>query len=110
MIRSAIRRSPLPTPSQSNMLWQAIIVTAEVCPVQVPKMAPRTHARAVELGEHAGPLRLVAFSDWRVQDISLLAEEIAKFPVKPDVVLYGGDDISRFREQGKNLFEDLARC
>ncbi len=73
-------------------------------------MAPRTHARAVELGEHAGPLRLVAFSDWRVQDISLLAEEIAKFPVKPDVVLYGGDDISRFREQGKNLFEDLARC
>lgn len=73
-------------------------------------MAPRIHARAVELGEHAGPLCLVAFSDWHVQDISLLAEEIAKFPVKPDVVLYGGDDTSRFREQGKNLFEDLARC
>jgi Icc-related predicted phosphoesterase len=73
-------------------------------------MAARTHARAVELGEHSGPLHLVAFSDWRVQDISLLVEEISKFPTKPDLILYGGDDISRFRERGKNLFEHLARC
>jgi Icc-related predicted phosphoesterase len=73
-------------------------------------MAARIHARAVKLGEHSGPLRLVAFSDWLVQDTSLVEEEIAKFPAKPDVILYAGDDISRFREQGKNLFEDLARC
>lgn len=73
-------------------------------------MAARTQSKAAKLGEHSGPLHLIAFSDWRVQDISLLVEEIAKLPIKPDLILYGGDDISRFREQGKNLFEDLARC
>ncbi len=73
-------------------------------------MAARTQSKAVKLGEHSGPLRLVAFSDWRVQDISLLAEEISKLPTKPDLILYGGDDISRFREEGKNLFQHLARC
>ena len=40
----------------------------------------------------------------------MLVEEISQFPTKPDLILYGGDDISRFREAGKNLFEDLARC
>jgi Icc-related predicted phosphoesterase len=73
-------------------------------------MAARTQFKAARLGEHSGPLRLIAFSDWRVQDISLLAEEIAKFSIKPDLILYGGDDIARFRDQGRNLFEDLARC
>lgn len=73
-------------------------------------MAVQAEIKPVKVGEHSGPLRLVAFSDWRVQDITLLAEEIAKFPAKPDLILYGGDDISRFREQGKNLFEDLAPC
>lgn len=73
-------------------------------------MAVRTQSKAVQLGEHSGSLHLIAFSDWRVQDISLLAEEISKLPTKPDLILYGGDDIARFRERGRNLFAKLARC
>lgn len=73
-------------------------------------MAVRIQSKAVQLGEHSGSLHLIAFSDWRVQDISLLAEEISKLPTKPDLILYGGDDISRFRERGRNLFAKLARC
>lgn len=73
-------------------------------------MATRKKAKAIKLGEHSGPLRLIAFSDWRVQDIGLLVEEISRLPATPDLILYGGDDISRFREPNRNLFEDLARC
>lgn len=73
-------------------------------------MPVRTQTIPVRLGGHSGSLRLIAFSDWRVQDISLLVEEISRFTSKPDLILYGGDDISRFSERGKNLFEDLARC
>ncbi|MGH9717117.1 MAG: ribonuclease H-like domain-containing protein [Candidatus Acidiferrales bacterium] len=60
--------------------------------------------------EHSGPLRVIAFSDWRIQDIALLAEEIVRLPFKPDLIVYGGDDISRFIDQGRNWFAELARC
>jgi Icc-related predicted phosphoesterase len=62
------------------------------------------------MGDHSGPLRLIAFSDYRVQDIQLLIEELSKLQPCPDLIVYAGDDISRFREEGKNLFEDLAKC
>ncbi len=65
--------------------------------------------RAVELGEHSGQLRLIAFSDYRVQDIELLIEELAKVQPRPDLILYAGDDIERFRPPGgKNLFAAIA--
>ena len=63
-----------------------------------------------DMGDHSGPLRLIAFSDYRVQDIQLLIEELSKLRPCPDLIVYAGDDISRFREEGKNLFEVLARC
>lgn len=67
--------------------------------------------RPVELGPHSGPLRLVAFSDYGVQDIGLLIEELSKLAPPADLVLYGGDDIARFRpSESHNLFEDIARC
>lgn len=64
---------------------------------------------AVNLGEHSGALRIVAFSDYRVHTIELLAEIVSKLQPKADLVLYAGDDIRRFRPAGgENLFEVLA--
>ncbi len=58
------------------------------------------------LGDHSGPLRLVAFSDYRAQDIELFIDELSKLQPRPELILYAGDDIERFRPpNGKNLFE-----
>jgi Icc-related predicted phosphoesterase/uncharacterized protein YprB with RNaseH-like and TPR domain len=72
------------------------------------RKSPRS-IKAVDLGAHSGPLRLVAFSDYRVHDIELLIEELSKLQPPPDIILYAGDDIGRFHEPGgKNLFEAIA--
>lgn len=56
-----------------------------------------------------GPLRIVAFSDYRVQDVELFIEELEKLRPAPDLILYAGDDIRRFRPPGgRNLFEIIA--
>ncbi len=52
-------------------------------------------------------LRLIAFSDFRVQDLDSLVRFL-KSQVQPDLILYGGDDVRRFHETGANLFERLA--
>jgi len=72
----------------------------------------------IDLGPHSGPLRLAAFSDYRVQDIEVLIDELSKLEPPADIVLYAGDDIlyagddiKRFRPSfRKNLFEMLACC
>ena len=43
-------------------------------------------------------MKVVAFSDYRVQDIDLLMDFLQKMQEKPDLILYAGDDISRFVE------------
>ena len=66
-------------------------------------------SRPVNLGNHSGQFRMVAFSDYRVQDIGLLYEFIETLNPRPDLILYGGDDIERFRpSSGINWFERLA--
>jgi uncharacterized protein YprB with RNaseH-like and TPR domain len=55
-------------------------------------------------------LRILAFSDYRVQDISLLLEFVKNLRPGPDLILYAGDDIERFRADGENFFESLAGC
>jgi len=63
----------------------------------------------LDLGPHSGSLRLVAFSDYRVQDIRRLLEEVARLEPRPDLVLYAGDDIQRFHPSSRqNLFEEFA--
>lgn len=52
-------------------------------------------------------LRLVAFSDFRVQNLDSLVKFI-KSQDRPDLIVYGGDDIRRFHEGGTNFFERLA--
>src|SRR5262249_36557331 len=51
-------------------------------------------------------LRVLAFSDYRTQDIGKLVGHVASR--KPDLILYGGDDLARFHSAGENLFEKLA--
>jgi len=43
-------------------------------------------------------LKILAFSDYRVQDIEVLINFIKKMKNKPDLILYAGDDIDRFIE------------
>lgn len=53
-------------------------------------------------------LRILAFSDYRVQDISQLLEFIKGLQPKPNLILYAGDDLERFHTETRNLFEELA--
>jgi len=53
-------------------------------------------------------LRIVAFSDYRVQDISLLLDFVKKLLPTPNLILYAGDDVERFHSRNDNLFEQLA--
>lgn len=46
--------------------------------------------------EDAHIKRIVAFSDYRVQDIELLIDFVKRLNPPPDLLLYGGDDIDRF--------------
>jgi len=48
-------------------------------------------------------LKVVAFSDWRVQEIGALIRFL-RAQKKPDLIVYAGDDIRRFRPPGKKLF------
>ena len=53
-------------------------------------------------------LRLVVFSDYRVQDISLLLEFVRSLHPAPHLLLYAGDDVERFHDGTRNFFEELA--
>jgi Icc-related predicted phosphoesterase/uncharacterized protein YprB with RNaseH-like and TPR domain len=53
-------------------------------------------------------LRIVAFSDYRVQDISLLLDFAKKLQPTPNLILYAGDDVERFHSGNDNFFEQLA--
>ncbi len=53
-------------------------------------------------------LRIVAFSDYRVQDIPLLLEWLKGLSPAPDLLLYAGDDVERFQNGSRNFFEQLA--
>lgn len=57
----------------------------------------------------AQSLRVVAFSDCRVQDLDAIVSWIAGHPEKPDLIIYAGDDVERFVPDPKtNYFEQLA--
>ncbi len=57
----------------------------------------------------AQALRIVAFSDCRVQDIDAIVSWIERRLEKPDLIIYAGDDIRRFiPDPETNYFEQLA--
>ena len=53
-------------------------------------------------------IRMLAFSDWRVQRISDVFRFIQDLEDPVDFILYGGDDIGRFEEEGVNYFTELS--
>lgn len=61
----------------------------------------------IEVSHRGSSLIVVGFSDWRVQDIRGLIRFL-ETQERPDLILYAGDDIRRFRPPGENLFEELA--
>ena len=52
-------------------------------------------------------MKIVAFSDYRVQDIPKTFEFVSK--QKPDLILYAGDDVHRFAPLPKQQLEKLLK-
>lgn len=61
------------------------------------------------IARSARTLRVVAFSDCRVQDLKAIVRWIEGRSEKPDLVIYAGDDVGRFvPDPETNYFEQLA--
>ena len=41
-------------------------------------------------------MKILAFSDWRVQNIEKLITYLENLEEKPELVVYAGDDLKRF--------------
>ncbi len=54
-------------------------------------------------------IRVLCFSDWRVQTIEEVYKFLHTLGEKPDFILYAGDDLPRFQEEGINHFSELAQ-
>jgi Icc-related predicted phosphoesterase len=46
--------------------------------------------------KHKGPLTILAFSDYRIHDFEPLLNYVDRLEMKPDLIVYAGDDIMRF--------------
>jgi Icc-related predicted phosphoesterase len=46
--------------------------------------------------EHEGPLTILAFSDYRIHEFEPLLDYVDRLGMKPDLIVYAGDDIMRF--------------
>lgn len=53
-------------------------------------------------------LRILAFSDYRVQDFTLLMDFVKTLKPLPNLIVYAGDDVDRFHVGAINYFEQLA--
>lgn len=65
-------------------------------------------AREVSTTTAIDSVRILAFSDWRVQKI----DDVFRFAggIEPvDFAVYAGDDIGRFEEEGLNSFSELSK-
>lgn len=61
------------------------------------------------IARSAQALRIIAFSDCRVQNIEIIVSWIKGRSEIPDLIIYAGDDIKRFvPDTGTNYFEQLA--
>jgi hypothetical protein len=63
--------------------------------------------RVEKKAHRTASLKLLAFSDCRNNDIPALIAKLQELP-RPDLILYGGDDIADFRAGDRNLFEQIA--
>lgn len=72
--------------------------------------AKKKKAEPTGTGKSDSRLRIVAFSDYRVQDQSLLLAYVKALRPAPDLLIYAGDDVERFHNGSGNMFERLARA
>lgn len=56
----------------------------------------------------AGTTRILAFSDWRVQDHDDLVHVLERIG-SVDYIIYAGDDLDRFHRDGRNYLQRLSR-
>ena len=54
-------------------------------------------------------MRLLCFSDWRAQPIEEVYRFVRNLEEAPDFILYAGDDLANFFEEGVNHFSELAQ-
>jgi Icc-related predicted phosphoesterase len=54
------------------------------------------HSPKIKQIAHKGPLKILAFSDYRTQKIEELLNFLSRLEEKPDLIIYAGDDIDRF--------------
>jgi len=54
-------------------------------------------------------LRILTFSDWRVQPIDYMLDYLEQEDEFFDIILYAGDDVERFRDSNINYFEEIAK-
>jgi Icc-related predicted phosphoesterase/uncharacterized protein YprB with RNaseH-like and TPR domain len=54
-------------------------------------------------------LRILAFSDWRVQDPQDAVQYVKALREPVDIIAYAGDDLMRFERRDVNYFSELAR-
>ena len=77
---------------------------------QASRTPRRRPGKTKKLAIPCDVLRLVAFSDYREQDISLLLQFLSKLRPKPHLILYAGDDGERFHSNQGNRLAQLASC
>lgn len=53
-------------------------------------------------------MRILTFSDWRIQSIDSIFQALEQLDAPVDLILYAGDDVSRFQEDDRNVFSELA--
>ena len=75
------------------------------------KRRPVSRLRSVRLAGQPRELRVLAFSDCRIQPLAWFVQWVRDFGSQDrlDLILYAGDDIARFRPDAEtNYFEQLA--
>ena len=76
----------------------------------IPPVNPDIRAKPPShVDENAQIRRIVVFSDYRIQDVQLLLDFVEGLDPKPDLILYGGDDVARFGPYPLDLLQEELR-
>ncbi len=66
------------------------------CDTNSNKLLRREYSQKVVKIRHKGPLNILVFSDYHIQDIDLLLEFVKNNQTHPDLIIYAGDALKRF--------------
>lgn len=100
-------RKALPSFNKGVVETEPFAIFESYGSVEVVKFS-RKKPKTVSPRKMISSIRVLAFSDWRVQEINDVFQFIGGIePV--DLVLYAGDDIGRFEEEGLNFFSELSK-